>query len=351
VTVIATPAGSEKRAPEAAAPYRLEGRVGGSSAQLRVTLSLTDAETGAQVWTERFDGAAEGALDLQDHIAATIVERVEYALLLAEAQRAETMPPHARGPHELFYLALTRALRFHRASIEEAVVLLQDALAREPDLPRICVATALCHSILYQSGWSTNPAETRRLGIELGRRALSAAERDIVVLRGFASAEVAWGEDLTAVIAIVERGLARAPKDSVLTICLGYLKAVQGGDPAGALTILDGAHALAWQTPNVPFILFCRGICLFLLKDFDAAAALIREALVLRPEYLFAQAVLTSVLAHAGHLAQARAVGAEIRDPSQLAFILAIFRNADERGFVRRGLELAGVIGVGSASS
>src|SRR5262249_52789662 len=152
----------------------------------------------------------------QDLTAATVAAKVVDAILLGETVRAAAMAPEARGPYELSFVAIPLAVKWERASVEEAVGLLDQALRIDPNFPRACAVASLCQSILYQQGWTKNPAETKRRGMELGRRALNTAETDLIVLRNFMGAEIGWGEDLTAVTAIVERTLARLPEERVL---------------------------------------------------------------------------------------------------------------------------------------
>ncbi len=58
----------------------LEGSVRSSGLRLRVTAQLTDAATGFQLWSERFDREAADIFAVQDEIAAGVVEAIEARL-------------------------------------------------------------------------------------------------------------------------------------------------------------------------------------------------------------------------------------------------------------------------------
>jgi len=328
---------------EAKAPFRLEGRIRGSSTRLRVTLSLIVTETGTHCWTESFDGSADAALDFQEQIAKATAFAVENAMLIAETERALTLSPEARGPYELYLMAAFLCVRWERTAIEEALKHIDEALRTDPDFPQVNAVASFCHSMLFQTGWTSDPAETKRRGMELARRALNAADRNILVLMFYTAAEVSWGEDVSASDAIIERSLMRVPNDVRLLAVQGWIKLVGGGRPGEALKSLEAAQAGDMWAPFLPFILFGRAISQLLLHHHDAAIPLMRETLALRPQYLFAQVLLISALGHAGRHEEARLAAGEIANRAHVPHILTIFRNAGERAHIRRGLELAGL--------
>ena len=69
--------------------YVLEGSVQRSGKRLRVNVQLIDAETGNQLWAERFDKAVIDLFDLQDEIVARLANTLDAQLMAAEARRAE----------------------------------------------------------------------------------------------------------------------------------------------------------------------------------------------------------------------------------------------------------------------
>jgi TolB-like protein/class 3 adenylate cyclase/Tfp pilus assembly protein PilF len=69
--------------------YVLEGSVQRSGKRLRVNVQLIDAETGNQLWAERFDKPVIDLFDLQDEIVARLARTLDAQLMEAEARRAE----------------------------------------------------------------------------------------------------------------------------------------------------------------------------------------------------------------------------------------------------------------------
>jgi hypothetical protein len=72
---------------------------------VRVSVKLTDASDQAQVWAERFDGAADDAFDLQDQVALATAAQVAPAIDAVETHRALDRPIEELSPHELFLRA------------------------------------------------------------------------------------------------------------------------------------------------------------------------------------------------------------------------------------------------------
>ena len=73
--------------------YLLKGSVRKAGARLRITAQLIEAETGAHVWADRYDGAVEDVFDLQDKLTQNIV-----GILEPNLRRAEIEPRCASGP-------------------------------------------------------------------------------------------------------------------------------------------------------------------------------------------------------------------------------------------------------------
>ena len=69
--------------------YALEGSVQRGNNRSRVNVQLTDTETGAQVWAERFDKPAADLLDMQDEIVSRLANTLNAELIKAESRRAK----------------------------------------------------------------------------------------------------------------------------------------------------------------------------------------------------------------------------------------------------------------------
>jgi adenylate cyclase len=56
--------------------YVLEGSVQKGGNRVRINAQLIEAETGAHLWADRFDGSLEDVFDVQDEVASSVAEGV-----------------------------------------------------------------------------------------------------------------------------------------------------------------------------------------------------------------------------------------------------------------------------------
>jgi adenylate cyclase len=68
--------------------YVLEGSSAKSRNQVRINGELIMAETGRNLWADRFDGELSDIFNLQDRIIASVVSAIEPQILSAEIDRA-----------------------------------------------------------------------------------------------------------------------------------------------------------------------------------------------------------------------------------------------------------------------
>ena len=86
--------------------YVLEGGVRKAGNRLRITAQLIEAETGAHLWADRFDGALDDVFELQDQITERVVGIVEPSLQHSEIERARQKRPENLDAYDLYLRAL-----------------------------------------------------------------------------------------------------------------------------------------------------------------------------------------------------------------------------------------------------
>lgn len=73
--------------------YVVEGSIRRLGARLRINVQLVDAETGSQVWGERFDRGTEEIFVVQDQVVQTIVSTLVGRVQESDTDRARRKPP------------------------------------------------------------------------------------------------------------------------------------------------------------------------------------------------------------------------------------------------------------------
>ena len=113
--------------------YLLEGSVRKAGARLRITAQLIEAETGAHVWADRYDGAVEDVFDLQDKLTQNIVGILEPNLRRAEIERAQRKRPESLDAYDLHLRALPHMELVMPEDAAVCVGYLEQALKLDPN--------------------------------------------------------------------------------------------------------------------------------------------------------------------------------------------------------------------------
>ena len=191
--------------------YVLEGSVRKAGQRVRITGQLIDALTGTHLWADRFDGSLEDVFDLQDHVAISIAGVIEPTLQVAETRRAANRPTSDLGAYELYLRAVTNFFPISREGVFRNMELLDQAIERDPQFGPALAWAAICRVRLHQDGWTREPEVARRKGIDLAREALRVARTEPVVVANAAYALAYFGEDIGAMLALVNRALQVNP--------------------------------------------------------------------------------------------------------------------------------------------
>ena len=186
--------------------YVLEGSVRKAGGRVRITGQLIDAVTGAHLWADRFDGAIEEVFELQDKVASIVAGVIEPALQAAETVRSAARRTEDLTAYDLYLRAYAMTLSSTR-QVAEALRLLEQAVARDPGYAPALAWAAICCFRLVADSRSQDAAADRQKGIDFARRALEAAGDDPNILANCALALAYFGEDIDAMIALVDQAL------------------------------------------------------------------------------------------------------------------------------------------------
>src|SRR5262249_18663454 len=190
--------------------YVLEGSVRKAGGRLRITAQLIDALTGAHLWADRFDGPLEDVFELQDKVASSVAGVIEPALQAAEAARSANRPTNDLTAYDLCLRAYAMALS-SASQFPEALRLMGQAIERDPRYGPALAYAAICYFRLVFDGRSDDPEADGRRATDLPRRALQVAGDDPGALANAVVVLAYFGEDIGAMMALVDRALALNP--------------------------------------------------------------------------------------------------------------------------------------------
>ena len=320
--------------------YVLEGSVRKGGNRVRITGQLIDAMTGAHLWADRFDGSLEDVFELQDKIAVSVAGIIEPALQAAEMRRSAARPTTDLTAYDLYLRALAAFYPITRERIFEALRLLEQAIAIDRHYGPALSLAAICHWRLVESGWAEAPEESRRKGVDLARQALQAAQNDPGILANAAIVLARFGEDIGAMIGLVDRALALNP-----SFAHGwYLSSVLrhwAGQPDLAIEHAETSLRLS-PREHIGTPLLVMGQAHFFKRQFDEAASKLLLSLQDQAGSPIAYRFLAACYAHMGRLDEARATVARLRAITPLVVPSDIpWRNPEDRELYLSGLRLA----------
>jgi adenylate cyclase len=320
--------------------YVLEGSVRKGAGRVRIAAQLIEAETGAHLWVDRFDGSLEDVFDLQDQVATSVAGVIEPALQAAETARSAHRPTKDLSAYDAYLRAFAMFFA-SRKQIPQALVLLEEAIGRDPHFGPALAWAACCYMNLVSDGSAPDRDANRRKAIEFARRALEVAGNDPGVLADAAYALACFGEDIDAMIAVVDRALTFNPSYARGWHISGFLRlwagqtdlAIEHAGMALRLSPRAQAGGSSWLT----------GAALFFGRRFEEAVPKLRVAIEEMPVFPTPYRFLAACYAHMGLLDEARATIARLRaiTPEVIPNYPLPFRDPGHRELYFSGLRLA----------
>jgi len=320
--------------------YILEGSVRKAGGQVRITGQLVDALSGAHVWAGHFDGSLEDVFELQDRIALSVAGVIEPALQAAEIRRSTAQSTSERTVYDLYLRALAAFFPVTKEGVIEAQRLLEQAIAIDPHYAPALSWAAHCHLRLVIEGWVEESELSRRKAVDLARRALQLVEHDPIVLTNAAQVLARSGEDIGAMIALVDRALALNPSYARGWFVSGLLRVWAGQLDLG----IEHVETSARLSPRerVGSTQFVIGMAYFFKRRFAKAASQLLASFQDHPGYPQPYRFLAACYAHMGRLDEARAVVTRLRAITSLVVPTALpWRNPEHRELLLSGLRRA----------
>jgi TolB-like protein/class 3 adenylate cyclase len=322
--------------------YVLEGSVRKGGNRVRITGQLIDAVTGTHLWADRFDGLIEDVFELQDKVASNVAGVIEPALQAAETARSAHRPTDDLSAYDLYLRAYAMVLSSVRQS-REALRLTEQAIARDPRYGLALAWASQCCLRLLLDGRSEDPEALRLNGTDFARRALEVAGDDPGILANAAHTLAYFGEDIGAMMALVDRALALNPNFARGWHPSGVLRN-WAGQPDIAIEHIQAALRLSPRA-RVGTSLLIIGAAHFIARRFDEAVPKLLLAIQEDPSHPEAYRALAACYAHMGRLDDAREIVGRLRAITPVvipgARHVLQWRNPEHRELLLSGLRLA----------
>jgi adenylate cyclase len=151
----------------------LEGSVRRSGSRLRITAQLIRSSDGFHMWSETYDREIADIFDIQDEIAAAVANELAISLGIDWHPQAHDRTSDIEA-YELYLQARQLYLQRGRRNLEQAALMLQEVVARDPDYAPGWIALAGVYAVyeFYQRDETIDDFPSwRRIGLAAARRA------------------------------------------------------------------------------------------------------------------------------------------------------------------------------------
>jgi len=320
--------------------YVLEGSVRKAGGRVRITAQLIDALSGTHLWADRFDGSLEDVFELQDKVAISVAGVIEPALQAAEMRRSAVRPTSDLTAYDLYLRALAAAFPTTKNGLLQALRLLEQAIEVDRHYGPALAWAANCHQVLTNNGWVEEAETSRRKAGDLARRALQVGENDPGILANASFVLAHLGEDIGAMMGLIDRALALNPSFARGWYRSGILR-LFAGQPDLAIEHAETSLRLSpRERMGQPLLVL--GSAYFFKLQFDKAASELLLAIQDDPGFSGGYRVLAACCAHMGRLDEAREMLRRLKNLTPVvAPATAQLRNPQHRELFLSGLRLA----------
>lgn len=216
--------------------HLLEGSVRKAGQTLRITVQLIDATTDRHLWSETFDRpmTTESVFAVQGEIAAAVVRELGVIIGPTDAPEIRVKAPtHDLSAYDLYLEA--RSLYQNRIRIDEASVLLAEAIERDPDFVDAWALRVAVFSLFREYSDSELTAEELNAIVDDSAARTLALDPDnalaIAARANFRSQATMYGPlqfNVADILKDLERAVALDPRDSSAMNWLGLTYMLTG---------------------------------------------------------------------------------------------------------------------------
>jgi adenylate cyclase len=294
---------------ELGARYLVEGSVRKAGNRVRITAQFTDAETGHQLWAERYDREIGDIFAVQDEITAAIVAAVEPELLEVEERRASRTANLAA--YDLVQRGNWHHNKFTPADAVEAQRLFAAAIETDPEYAPAYAAMAYTKYWSAQMRWTGDYDGTLKAAHDLAKKAIELDPKDARAHMYLGQVSL-WLRRHDDAVRETKRAIEINPSLAQAYSVLGYaLNCV--GEFEEALATVN--HSLRLR-PNDRTLARCipaLSVAHYQLGAYQPAEEIARRAVTMNPIYWMGHQMLAASLGQLGRIEAAGEEVAEIR--------------------------------------
>src|SRR4029453_15448056 len=140
--------------------------------KVRLSAELTDCETGARIWSDRFAGEADDIFALQDELSARVVATITPQVQESELRRVLRKRPENLDAYECVLRGLELYYSFDDPTFKQALLLFERAMALDPTYAMAHAMAGFCYGTRFLRGLSADPIADQKESERLSGLAL-----------------------------------------------------------------------------------------------------------------------------------------------------------------------------------
>jgi adenylate cyclase len=233
--------------------YVVEGSIRAAAKRARISTQLVEAESGKQIWTQRFDVELADTFDLQDEIAHQIIRELEPELTRAELtliqrQRPDNLDAWSRYRQAFGAIALNG---WNEESLAKAIKHLRAAIALDPDFALAHAMVALLGAINANMSFAEDGSAARQQALLDAETSVSLDPNASEVL-GYAGCALSDIGEFARGREWLERAIELDPSNAQAHVALGAAQVQLRELEAGIKTMQHGIR-LSPRDAKLPF--------------------------------------------------------------------------------------------------
>lgn len=324
--------------------YVLEGSVRLHGDTLRISAKMTEAESRALIWADRFDGNMSSIFQLQDDVTSAIARAIEPSLQSAEFARAKMKPTDDLNAYDCYLQALFILGDIDQTKYANAVVLLKRAIELDSNFSDAIALLANITALSALHGWIM--LDRSHEALSLARQAVRLDRQNPAVLAISACCEAVCGGSHERAEALAYEALRIAPNGTHVRVNCGVVF-MYAGNSEEAIRHYEAAIRLSPLDPYLFRAQYGLAAAHFFAKRFEESVVWGRRAVAEYPSTSIARRYLCAALALGGRTEEAAIEVSNlliIAPDSCLARSLgATYRHKWQLDLYVEGLRLAGL--------
>jgi adenylate cyclase len=281
---------------------------------------------------------------LQDELTMSVIGAIEPTLRQAEIERAKRKRPDSLDAYDLYLRALPFAFTAMPEFMDQALPLLQQAVAIEPDYALAHAYIAWCNEIRHLRGGLHD--ETRAAGLRHAHLAIATGGDDATALAVAAFVIGILEQDYQTAFNAFDRAMALSPSSAQ---AFGFSSIIRAwaGDSRTSVEHAETAIRLSPFDPLIYFPHIGSAIAHFFAGDFDDAVRAASRAAQANPRFSIPCVLQAASLASLGRIDEAKASAQRLLslEPtfSVGSFVAVKFTSAERLSMLAEALRQAGL--------